>query len=576
MRAALALALLACACAPRRWLALDEKDLAPGVWPEASAERLLDETTVRFRLEQGRPVMEVTEHVATRLLRKDALGVLLVDGRPGVTEVLEASARRVTAAGRVVRERVADMGATNCSTGERRWTLPLGKADPGEVVEWRVTRLVREPLEMGLRLSLQREEPVVERRLVLDTPDGWEVSFDVPDGHSVTPNLDHRREFTRTLLAWFQIAGEKKEPLSSPRGPEAFLQLRAWRDSEGEHRLPGSTAELSRALEERLSWQSTSAASPKVIEEAELASIVRATRADVERCHVGPDSGTSLSVPALGLMLELSQRLAARGAKVELGLAIPHRGNPLLPAPASLSGMRVALLRVNGVWLDPMGESNQLRRFVLGAPVLVIGSRGDALETLPWTNSEQAVETLSLTMTRRADGLVGRWLVDRAVNWPDGALRPWLPESLAKERNCDMGPCPLETDPGADLLHASGSADLPGVWPEGEPLRLSHLRGALPVLPEDPRRQSELVLGPPRTERFLFRLEGARLKVVPRVVETDELRSTLEPTPDGGLERVDVWKVPVVDPANYERVRSAFATVSAIEDEPLVVELIRD
>lgn len=576
MRWGLALALLACACAPKRWLALDEKDLAPGVWPEAPAERLLDETTVRFRLEKGVPVMEVTEHVATRFLRSDVAGVLVISETPGLAEVLEASVRKVEPSGRVVAERVADRGPVWCATGQRTLKLPLGRVDPGQVREWRVTRLLREPLELGHRLSLRREVPVKERRLIVEAPEGWEVSLSVPEGHSVTPNLDRRGGLTRTLLAWFQIAAEESEPLSSEEPPEVFLQLRAWRDGEAVHPLPATVHELAQALAARVLPKGISR-SPGTPDAKEIRSVVRAARADFERCVLRHDSRLSLSsAKDLDLAVEVARRLEGRGAAVELGLAVPHRGRPNASAPAALEGMKVPLVRVNGAWVDPMSDSTHLRRLVVGAPVLVINPATESLETLPWTSSAQSEEVLSLNVERSGDGLVGQWQADRTETWSDGSIRPWLPPKLSRLQGCDMEPCPFEGDVGVgDPEHTAGKVNFPGVWPEDEPLTLSRVRGTLPTLPADSHRQHDVVLGPPRTERFRFHLKGARLSVTPKVVETPVLRATLEPTADGGVERVDVWKVPVVEAAQYDRVREALTAASALDEEPLSVELLR-
>ncbi|MBX7100573.1 MAG: hypothetical protein K1X89_22850 [Myxococcaceae bacterium] len=542
MRAALALALLACACAPKRWLALDEKDLAPGVWPEASAERLLDETTVRFRLEQGRVVLEHTEHLATRLL----------DGGvdPG-------------------RPTVAHAGDDLLLEDELRIRPPPPESTPGDVVpaggvcERRVGWRTGDDLRLVARVPLRVSVPTRERRLVVEAPTGWEVDVTLPDRYQVTPNVDRRGGKNLSVYAWFQLPPEEPEPLQSERDADVVVQLLSWTDASGPRRAPADFAALSRALAGRLGegGERGAARPPSLPELRTLLDEARAHPAQV------PLHARGLAPePELGVALSLTAALRARGVDVRLGFALPSAAAGHTLAGVSLDGLSAVLLSLRDgdetVLVDPRSPwPGRVPEELAGAPVVWADTAGASLGRIPMAAPDAAVRSLRVELRREGEQLSGAF------------EREWYGEVVGA--GVALPPCTA-------FLSAPCTQDAAPVDPErvvsrgrltlaGAPLTLGRIRVSVPLLPADRRREHGFWLGPARTERFVLRLEGARLDVEAGDVDTPYLRSSVRALADGAIERVDLWKLSAVAPCDAAAVRAALEAAHALDERPITV-----
>jgi hypothetical protein len=178
----LLVAAAAAGCAPR-WTALDLGRLPDGrAYPEADAIVLSRELLVVFQEQGGRPVADETRKSRLRVLKEGGrrLASASIQYRPGFADVVDLAGRVVTPNGEtrpIGPKDLVDQRADEHTLYQdtRMLNFDGSNLPLGSVVELEYTRRWREPQLFSFLATFGDFAPVLESRVEVRTPEGWEI-----------------------------------------------------------------------------------------------------------------------------------------------------------------------------------------------------------------------------------------------------------------------------------------------------------------------------------------------------------------------------------------------------------------
>lgn len=633
LRGELAVVLVLFGCSAGRWERVQPASL-PGAaeFPDADRLVLLDEDEVRFSLSGGQAIAEVTERTRIKVLRATAdrpTSVASVYSR-GFGEVVSLRGRVVHPDGtsdEADQSKLVDQPTSSyvLYDDDRVKVLPTPTPEAGAVWESEVVRRRFEPKLLGFSFGLAGDQPILERRVKVVLPPGWEVETAWRESQPVALARGTLPDGSTTVTLELQrVPAIAHEPLGQRAWPTLLLRLRRWRDAQGEQQAFEGPRALSAWLHalQRESAGSTPeldavarglAAEAGADPEARARAAHRYVCEKVQYCAIEVGLGGWRPHPAgdvqrLGYgdckdkAMLLHVLLDKLGVESQLTSIHSHDGKPLpfgLPTLGSNFNHEILKVKLGGQWrfTDPTAEFvpfGELPANDLGADVLSASPAGEDLDRTPPTSSARDERTEELRLSASSSGGFAGHLTFSAWGLPASEWRRRLAQGAPTAQEygkklCERFPAGCTADKvsaqglekGRTSLELQGDVVLPGA---GERVgtttvvRAVHFGDWGWTAPSVKERRQDVLLGAPRALRQDVRLELASGKVQ-ALPEATRLESSFGSyqlswtSQDRAvvLHRELRWNQAVLPPERYAELRTFAEGIRAAEARALVV-----